>query len=115
MSDSIIDSSQRGHDRRKKPRIYVPFRAIVRGVNSQGEEFSVDTVLDNMSGDGLYMRMMPLVKKGGRLSIEIGLTTPSDEDPEPSRTMVEGVVLRSEMKAGGVCGVAVKFDRVRFG
>jgi hypothetical protein len=87
---------------------------MVHGVNNEKEEFNVDTVLDNVSGDGLYMRMMPSVKEGTSLSIEILLKKPLHVTEEASRILVEGVVVRTEKKAGGVCGVAVTFGRVRF-
>lgn len=114
MSEAGLRADARNQDRRSKPRICVPFHATVWGVNNEGEKFTVDTVLDNMSGDGLYMRMMPSVKQGTRLSIEIRLHTPSQGADGSSRTLVEGIVLRFENKAGGVSGVAVAFDRVRF-
>jgi len=101
-------------DRRRKPRICVPFHATVRGVNNEGEQFKVETVMDNVSGAGLYMRMMPNVKEGTRLSIGLRLHTGSSPTKEAPRVVVEGVVLRAENKAGGVCGVAVAFDHVRF-
>jgi hypothetical protein len=86
----------------------------VQVVNNEGEEFSMETVLDNVSGDGLYMRMMPSVKEGASLSIEIVAHKPFGVTEERSRILVEGVVLRIEKKAGGVSGLAVAFDRVRF-
>jgi hypothetical protein len=83
-------------------------------VNNEGEEFNIETVLDNMSGDGLYMRMMPSVEKGTSLAIEIILHKPMQGNEEGSRLLTEGVVLRTEQKAGGVSGIAVGFDHVRF-
>jgi c-di-GMP-binding flagellar brake protein YcgR len=114
VSDPGMRSIARSHDRRRKPRICVPFHTTVRGVNNEEEEFNVETILDNVSGDGLYMRMMPSVKEGTTLSIQILLHKSSHMPEEASRILVEGVVLRTEKKAGGVCGVAVTFDRVRF-
>ncbi len=114
VSDSGLRSVERSHDRRRNPRICVPFHATVRGVNNEGEKFAVETVLDSVCGDGLYMRMMPSVKKGTRLSIALRLYTGSSMTHDAPRVLVEGVVLRAENKPGGVCGVAVAFDRVRF-
>jgi len=92
----------------------VPFHATVRGVDDEGEKFTADTVTDNLSSDGLYMRIMPRVKIGTSLAIEIVLHKPFPVTEEESRMLVEGVVLRAENKAGGVSGIAVAFDRVRF-
>ena len=58
--------------------------------------------------------MMPCVDPGARLSIVLKLLTPSDlVDAEP-RFAIEGVVVRSEEKPGGACGVAIAFEHVRF-
>jgi hypothetical protein len=119
VPDAKFGSLPPGEDRRSKPRIYVPFHATVRGLNNEGDEFDVETVVDNMSSDGLYLRMMPRVKEGARLTIALKLDTAPDltqpdltQEAQP--VLVDGVVLRSENKAGGVCGVAVVFDKVRF-
>ena len=114
VSDAGWRSGARSDDRRRKPRICVPFHATVRGVNNEGEKFNIETVLDNVSGEGLYMRMMPSVKEGASLAIEIVLHKPLHKTEEASRILVDGVVLRTENKAGGVSGVAVAFGRVRF-
>ena len=114
VSDSGLRSVEQSHDRRRNPRICVPFHATVHGVSNEGEEFILETVLDNVSGDGLYMRMMSSVKKGTRLAIEIVLHKPLQATEEGSHLLVDGVVLRTENKAGGVSGVAVAIDRVRF-
>lgn len=101
-------------EQRAKPRISVPFPADVVGRDDKGRAFSITTVLDNVSGSGLYLRLMPCVDQGAKLSIVVKLPTPSDlVDTEPSFA-IEGIVVRAEEKSGGACGVAVTFDRVRF-
>jgi hypothetical protein len=114
VSDAGSRSVARSDERRKKPRICVPFHATVHGVSNEGDEFNIETVLDNVSGDGLYMRMMPSVKEGASLAIEIVLQKPLHKTEEASRILADGVVLRTENKAGGVSGVAVAIDHVRF-
>jgi hypothetical protein len=111
---SGLKSVERSYERRKTPRICVPFHATLRGVDDEGENFTVDTVLDNVSSDGLYMRIMPRVKIGTSLAIEIALHKPLQATEQGSRLLVDGVVLRTEDKAGGASGVAVTFERVRF-
>lgn len=101
-------------DRRGKPRICVPFYARVEGKDDTGEEFSIQTVLDNLSVNGLYLRIMPCVEEGARLAIELGLLTPPGVTEGATRFSIEGVVVRSERKTGGACGVAVNFESVRF-
>jgi hypothetical protein len=92
----------------------VPFPADVQGKDQKGEGFNITTVLDNVSGNGLYLRMMPCVDLGAKLSIVVRLFTPSDLVVAEPRFRIEGVVVRAEKKTGSACGVAVTFDRVRF-
>jgi c-di-GMP-binding flagellar brake protein YcgR len=101
-------------ERRSKLRICVPFHVEVKGVDSMGDEFGTETVLDNLSANGLYVRIMPTVEAGAKLSIVIGLYTPSQVPNDAARVSIEGSVLRTEKKVGGVLGVAVGFDSVRF-
>jgi hypothetical protein len=86
----------------------------VHGKDEKGDEFNITTVLDNVSGNGLYLRMMPCVHLGAKLSIMVKLFTPSDLTVAQPRFAIEGVVVRAEKKTGSACGVAVTFDRVRF-
>lgn len=101
-------------DQRAKPRISVPFSVDVRGKDEKGDEFSIATVLDNVSGNGLYLRMVPCVDPGTKLSILLKLFTPLDLVNAQPCFSIEGVVVRAEKKPGGACGVALTFDRVRF-
>jgi hypothetical protein len=100
-------------ERRGKLRIAVPFHATVRGTDLTGDDFAVETVLDNISANGLYVRILPRVEIGARLSIDVALRTASDGRESP-RFSVDATVLRAEEKAGGACGVAVLFDKVSF-
>ena len=113
LAQGLILTSE-GRDQRAKPRISVPFPADVRGKDQQGENFDVKTVLDNVSGNGLYLRMMPCVDLGTKLSVVVRLFTPADLVNAEPGFAIEGVVVRAEEKPGGACGVAVTFDRVRF-
>ena len=101
-------------ERRSKPRIDVPFHARVQGIDGAGNEFFIETVLDNISSDGLYMRMMPSVEIGSALLIDVGLRPTEHVTPEAPRFSISGVVLRKEDKLGGTSGVAVSFVKVRF-
>jgi hypothetical protein len=109
-----LQSTRRNGERRSKPRIDVPFQVKVEGVDEKGEKFTIETVLDNVSSNGLYLRMMPHVEKGAKLSIVLGLHTPSQPIDEIPRFVMEAIVLRTEKKVGGVYGVAATFDQVRF-
>lgn len=109
-----LQSTNEGRDRRGKPRINVPFHVKVNGVDEEGEVFTVETVVDNVSGNGLYLRMIPCVELGAKMSIVLGLHTATRVIDEAPRFLIDGVVRRAEKKPGGVCGMAVTFDRVRF-
>jgi hypothetical protein len=104
----------KNREKRSKLRISVPFHAKVHGVDLTGKAFLVETVLDNISADGLYMRIVPSLEPGARLSIDVGLHTQSHVTEDSPRFSVDGVVLRTEQKPGGACGVAVSFAKVRF-
>ena len=98
-------------ERRSKPRIYIPFPATVQGVDDSGDPFEVDTVIDNLSGNSLYLRLTSSVKQGARLSIIIRLSTSTADKASVPRMMLNGEVLRAEQKPGGACGIAVIFKR----
>lgn len=101
-------------ERRSRARIRVPFQAKVGGVDAKGEEFSIETVLDNLSSNGLYLRMMPAVETGASLTIVVNLATSPRATNDSSRFSIRGSVLRTDTIAGGVVGVAVGFDHVHF-
>ena len=105
-------------ERRKNLRVNIPFHVRVHGIDDAGKKFSIETVVDNISGSGLYLRMMPYVEEGAKLVMDIQLKAAQqlsdqlrDEEPHFS---VDGTVVRSEKLAGGAAGVAVSFAKVRF-
>lgn len=101
-------------EQRRNVRIHIPFPAVVEGVDKTGQQFKIDTVLDNLSKDGLYMRLLPGVETGSKLHIVFRLSSTVGAEPSAPRVAVEGRVLRVEEKPGGACGVAVHFDPARF-
>lgn len=104
----------RGSEQRRYVRIQIPFPAVVEGINTTGKRFSIDTVLDNLSKDGLYMRLLPQVEKGSELHIIFRLSTTVENATSDPRVAVDGKVLRVEERPGGACGVAVHFEPARF-
>ena len=94
-------------DRRIKPRIANPFAAVVRGVDVSGRAFQSDTVLDNLSAGGLYVRLEGEVPISSRLFIVIRCTA-------RLRVALSGVVSRREPLGDGRSGVAVRIGRHRF-
>jgi len=103
-----------GIDRRSKPRICEFFPVTVHGVDGNGEAFETASVLDNLSADGLYMRIGQGIGPGATVSIIIQFA-PAPINGEPAaRVVIYGVVLRAELTPSGTCGVAVKFSRYQF-
>lgn len=103
-----------GVERRQKPRVYEPFFTVVRGVDGEGKSIEVNTLLDNISASGLYMRLAKRVKLGERLFMIIHLPSFLPDEQETGRIAAMGVVLRSEQRSGDLCGLAIRFIRHRF-
>lgn len=103
-------------ERRRSPRICVPFPTTVRGVDKDGQSFEVKTVLDNFSHTGLYLRIMPCVEEGASLSVTIRMLNPKTGKPEGTSSfqVSEARVVRIDLKPGEVCGVAAVFERSKF-
>ena len=103
-------------ERRVTPRIFDPFPATVQGVDINGDFFRFNTVLDNISAGGVYLRLMPCVGRGAKLSIVFQLIPRREslEGTETPSVAVQGNVLRVEPKHGGSCGVAVSITHHQF-
>jgi hypothetical protein len=116
--DSLCDdralSGYGGVERRHKPRIGEPFFTTARGTDASGEAFKVNTLLDNISASGLYMRLARQVSPGARLFVVIHLSTCSPDEGFAGRAALSGIVVRSEPRSGGLWGLAVVFTRYRF-
>ena len=95
-------------ERRGKARIDLPFAVIVRGSDAKGIPFEVETVLENLSAGGLYMRLDRDVEPGAKLFCLICFST-SAQDRGATRIAARGVVLRAEPRPDGTSGVAVCF------
>src|SRR5437773_1151145 len=106
-----LSASYRVADRRRKPRIYEPFPAKVRGIDSRGDPFEVEAVLDNLSAGGLYMRVKRRMEAGVKLFIFFRLATRLTPEAKGLRVAARSRVLRSEPQPDGACGVAVAFER----
>lgn len=103
-----------GGDRRQNVRLSEPFPAQVRGVAKTGEAFALDTVIDNISADGLYLRMPLEVDAGYALSAVVCFGLPREGVRSAPRLLIKGRVLRSEAHHGGKFGVAIRVDNYRF-
>ena len=119
MNGYFADStslSYSGQERRRHPRIYdfFPIWIRLRSVDANGAVFIADTVLDNFSAGGLYVRLVRHVAPGARLFGVVRLsTTPAPNVPAPW-VALRAVVRRVEPQPDGTWGVAVAFTRHRF-
>jgi len=88
----------------RQPRIYIPLDTTVEGVNQAGAQFRCRTVLDNLSKEGLYLRLQEDVAIGSRVTFVIQLSK------HGVCQQGAGTVLRVEQRPDGKKGVAIKMD-----
>jgi hypothetical protein len=100
-----------GVERRKKPRIYLPFFARVRGVDTEGKTFIIDTVVGNISAGGILLQLPFRVNFGDILLTIIRLST--SETANALLVAAHGEVLRIEPKPNGMYDVALEFIHYR--
>jgi hypothetical protein len=103
-----------GKDRRTKPRISEQFRATVHGVSGDGKAFMVETVLENISASGLYLRLPQAVEVGTELLVVSQLSNPSNGKTSGPLLAMSGTVVRVGETSSDACGVAVEFTHTRF-
>ena len=103
----------RSEERRFDPRVSQPFPARLWGVDVEGRAIKEDTVLENFSAGGLYLRIVRRVQAGASVFVAARLSTGPPVGIPALRLIARGVVVRTEMQTDGTCGVAVKFSRRR--
>ena len=102
------------HERRISPRIETPFPAAVRSVDVDDQAFRAYAVLDNFSGGGLYLRLARQVRPGIRLFVVIRLSSAPDADSSTACIALHGVAQRTELRPGGIFGIAIRHMHHRF-
>jgi hypothetical protein len=100
-------------DRRVKPRIECDYPAIVEGYEADGSKYNEQARLANLSASGLFMVADRFIENGSKLTVTVLLSNPSEDDEVP-KLSTNGIVVRTEEKMDGKCGVAVKFSNYRF-
>ena len=102
-----------GFEQRKSPRIYIAFPVKVKGQDAAGRAFEVETVVDDLSTGGLYVRIDRMVPKGAKLQFVISLATRLTRNERVAQVTADGVVLRSSPQPDGKCGLGVRFTHYR--
>jgi hypothetical protein len=91
-----------------------PYVVRLRGVDSDGQWFKEDTLLENLSGGGLYVQLARKLVEGTHVSVAVRLSTaPAAEVPAALRLAARGTVLRVEHLSTGRYGTAIEFNRRR--
>jgi hypothetical protein len=103
-----------GVERRRTPRIALPFMATARGIDTNSWRFEEHTVIGNLSAAGPYLHLSRRVAQGARLFVCIRLSNAYGRDAPAAYVAAHGVVARVEPWPGGVFGVAVTFTHCRF-
>ena len=101
-------------ERRRSQRIHTPFPTTVRGMDAHGKVFRSRTTIDNISTDGLYLRLMPCIEPGTKLSVLVHISNSQIVGETTFRLRLDGEVLRIEPRPGGACGVAMLIKDKRF-
>jgi hypothetical protein len=95
-------------ERRRDRRFRLPFPASVEGLNDAGEPFRAETVLEDMSAGGVYLRLTDRVAEGAGLTVTARFSVVTMKGLV---VRLEGKVVRVEPKPGGEFGVAVAVER----
>jgi|SRR5215471_6009366 len=114
MYDPLTFPSMTGEpvDRRSKPRLALPLPVSVRGRDARGKPFVIDTLLENISADGAYIRMPSCPALGTAVRVLVRFSTSSDIS-KGARVAAHGAVVRIEEHKLGY-GVAVRFTNHKF-
>jgi len=98
-------------ERRAKLRISEPFPTTVSGVDSSGEPFQVDCVLENISSTGIYLKLPHQLKEGSEVEVSLKLSSAASSG---ARAAIRGIALRSDPQADESWGLAVAISECAF-
>jgi hypothetical protein len=84
------------------------------GFDDQGQKYTDNATLANLSASGLYMLANRYIENGTKLSVTVRLCNALLSDEETPQLATNGIVVRTEPQANGSCGIAIKFNHYRF-
>jgi len=85
----------------------------VRGTDALGKSFVLDTLLENISADGVYIRMPNCPALGTALRVLVRFST-SPDTSQGACVAAHGDVVRVEEHKLGIYGVAIHFTNYKF-
>jgi len=97
-------------ERRAKPRIRQAFSTRVSGVDCENRPFDVHVGLENISSEGLYLRIPRMLRPGDELSLVVQF---SNGGPGATAALRAGVV-RVDPGSDGLNGIAMAIQRYEF-
>lgn len=97
-------------DRRAKPRIRQAFPTRVSGVDNQNRPFDLNVGLENISSEGIYLRMPRTLTLDQELNVVVQF---SNGHPGATAALL-GRVLRVEPGVDGLNGIALAIQRYEF-
>ena len=103
-------------ERRHTPRIAESFPVKVRAVDDSGHRFDAETVVDNISAGGVYLRLAEVLREGDELFMMVRMSlSEGDSGIEiGARVAAKGTVRRVDTQPDGKLGLAISFKQHRF-
>jgi hypothetical protein len=98
-------------ERRGKPRLQCNFPAIVRGRDPNTPRFEEPATLYNLSATGLYLQMRREIEQGTELFVCFQMSTAVRRQAQAPALAIHGIVVRTEARSDGTCGLGLKLLR----
>jgi len=107
-----VGRDRRQSDRRRlSDRLAGPFETLVRLRHPSGVKRQVTAVVENVSGDGAFVRTTETISPGEQVFVVFRLSETGHTGP---RVAARGRVVRSERRSNENVGIAVQFSGHRF-
>jgi hypothetical protein len=95
-------------DRRSKPRLRCNYPAVVRGRGPNTTRFEEPATLCDLSATGLYLRTKREIERGTKLFVCFRM---SNEPVQAPALAMRGIVVRTEARTDGTCGLGIRLLR----
>lgn len=105
-------SDFRDRERRASPRTHTSFAVTIRGNDAHGKALDFDTMLDNLSGSGMYVRIPRRFERGEPVAVGIRFAETGTLD-RVARVAARGIVVRVDPTPDGAFGLAIAFTKTR--